>query len=65
MSEPSRRSMHQVIFEEENNTTGLEFTIAPVHPSDWKANIDANACASFAVQPSIEQNSSPSYNAAF
>ena len=53
--EPSRRSKHQVVFEEEDNEMiDLAFAIASVSASYWEANIDDNESIEFAVPPSVD-----------
>ena len=56
MSEPSRRSTHQVVFEDEDDEMNdLDSNIDSVYASDWEANIDANVSTAFSVPPSVEQ----------
>ena len=50
ISEPYRRSKHQVVFEDEDDDMiDLVSDIASVSERDWKANIDANVSSAFAV----------------
>ena len=60
MSEPSWRSMHQVVFEkEDDDMTKLDSTMNSVSISDWESNIYANVSASFNAPQSVEYYSSP------
>ena len=55
MSEPSRRSMHQVAFDEEDNDVNdLAYSMVSVTESDWEAKFYANVSAAFTVPPSVE-----------
>ena len=55
MSEPSRRSKHQVVFEEEDDEiTGLASTMASVSANDCEYSNDTNLSAAFYVSPYIE-----------
>ena len=43
MSKPSRRSMHQVVFEDKDDDfTDFASTMSLAHASDWGTNSDAN-----------------------
>ena len=66
MPEPSRRSKHQVVFEDKDDEMiDLDSAMVSVSAIDWEANIDASVPTSFSVTPSVEQHSSPSSNVAF
>ena len=66
MSEPSRRSKYQVVFEDEDyNAFDLAYSIASVSASYWEAKIDANVSTAFATLPSVEQCLRPSSDVAF
>ena len=66
MSEPSWRSKHQVVFEDEHDdTTDLDCSIASVSKSDWEANVDANMSAAFDVTPSVGKSPNFSLHVSF
>ena len=66
ISEPSRRSKHQVVFEDEDDEiTDLAYSMSLVSASDWGINIDANVFAVFYVPPCFEYHVSSSYDFAF
>ena len=66
ISEPSRRSNHQVVFEEEcDNVTELASAMASFSTSDWEAKINCKFSAAFNMPPIIEQNSIPRYDISF
>ena len=55
MSEPSRRSKHQDVFEDEDaEISYVASAMASVSASDWESNIDPNVSTVFSIPPSIE-----------
>ena len=64
--ETSRRSTHQVVFEDEDNgMTELTSAMVSVISSDCEAIIDSNVFAVLNARPCVEQHSSPSSYVAF
>ena len=55
MCEPSRRSKHQVAFEDkDDDMSDLDSNIPSVTAIDWVVSIDANVSISFTALPSID-----------
>ena len=66
MSEPSRRTSHKVVFEDEDtDLADLASAIASISTKDWEANVDSNISSAFGVPTSDEQYNNPSSDVAF
>ena len=66
MSEPSRRTSHRVVFEDEDtDMADLASTMASISTNDWEANVDSNLSSAFVVPTSDEQYNNPSSDVAF
>ena len=64
--EPSWRSEHQIVFEQEDNdVTDLNYSMLSVSICDWEANINTNVSSAFSVTLYIKKYSSPISDVAF
>ena len=66
MSEPSRRTSHQVVFEDDDDDmVDLACAMANITTTDWETNVNSNISSAFAVSLPSKQYTSPSSDVAF